>query len=100
MRRHPNQPKAEKGNPEKWYVDPDTGCFIWIGAVAGSGNGYGYLKVNGRSVRAHRHFWMQLHGPIPKRKVLHHKCENTRCVNPNHLELTTQKRNIAYYRGR
>lgn len=100
MRLHPNQPRAKRGDQKKYYIDSDTGCHIWIGALAGSGNGYGYLWVGGRSMRAHKYFYELEYGRVPKKKVLHHKCENTRCVNPTHLEVTTQKKNVSYYRGR
>lgn len=85
-----------RGMREKWRVDADTGCYVWIGAVAGSGVGYGYLKVQGRAVRAHRYFYERDRGPIPSGHVLHHMCENTRCVNPAHLEPVVQGINLAY----
>ena len=30
----------------------ESGCWIWIGGVTGSG--YGAMKINGKSVSAHR----------------------------------------------
>jgi hypothetical protein len=75
-----------RGDRRKFVVDPETGCHIWIGAVAGSGEGYGYLKVNGKAVRAHRYFYELEVGPVPEGKVLHHHCERRRCVNTKHLE--------------
>lgn len=68
-------------------------CWLWTGAIAGSGTGYGYFRYLGKSVRANRMAWILTYGPIPKgMNVLHH-CDNTWCVNPKCLFLGTQKRN-------
>ena len=38
----------------------------------------------------------ELHvGPIPKGLTVDHTCRNRRCVNPNHMEIVTQKENNA-----
>ncbi len=38
-----------------------------------------------RTVPAHRVIYELLVGPIPKGQLLHHECENVRCVNPAHM---------------
>lgn len=66
----------------------DDGCWIWTGARTGSG-GYGHLSRSGRNVRAHRHVYNLLVGPIPEGLVLDHLCRVHNCVNPTHLEVVT-----------
>jgi hypothetical protein len=60
-----------------------NGCWEYNG-----GNGdYCLMRPgdNRNPVRVHRWVYELLVGPIPKDHHLHHECENTRCVNPEHL---------------
>lgn len=68
-------------------------CWLWRGAT--NGRGYGLFTLKGRQrVLAHRLAWLVSRGDIPKGQVLRHKCDHGLCVNPEHLELGTQKQNI------
>jgi hypothetical protein len=78
-----------------YAVDPDTGCWVWQRNTSGlPNNRYGYLKRNGKRIKAHRFFWEQVNGPVPDGLELHHRCENRLCVNPDHLEAVTHRHNI------
>lgn len=75
---------------------PGTGCWHWLGYLNVKGGGYGSFKMGGRKYGAHRASWILKHGPIPlsgPQNVLH-KCDNPRCVNPDHLYLGTHLDNI------
>ncbi len=44
---------------------------------------------------SHRIAYELVHGPVPRRLYVLHRCDTPRCVNVEHLALGTQKENIA-----
>lgn len=70
-------------------------CWEWRGNLRREGNAfYGRTTVGGgQTVRAHRFSYEYFVGPIPEGLVIDHLCENTRCVNPAHLEPVTNSEN-------
>jgi len=78
-------------HPHGWTVE-DRGftspCWIWNGAKDSRGYAEGKRKKDGGSVKEHRTQWEKRHGcSIPEGGQIHHLCEQTSCVNPDHLEL-------------
>jgi hypothetical protein len=69
------------------FFEPNSGCWIWGGAVASSG--YGTITVSGKTIMAHRASYEAHKGPIPSGLHIDHKCKVRCCVNPNHLEAVT-----------
>lgn len=69
-------------------------CWLWTG-YRHPDTGYGVLTVDGRPRTTHRLSWMLHHGAIPKDRHVLHRCIATRhCVNPDHLYLGDQDRNM------
>lgn len=72
-----------------WNINIDNcnECWSWTGAWMGSDkHRYGHMTINKKGVLVHRFFWeWKNNRDVPKGKYVLHKCNNTRCVNPDHL---------------
>ena len=59
------------------------GCWWWEGTR--TARGYGQLKDGHTQVLAHRLSYRHYVGEIPEGLILRHRCNNSLCVNPDHL---------------
>lgn len=67
-------------------------CWEWQGAT--NSRNYGTLVADKKAWLAHRYSYTINKGQIPHGYQIMHTCDNTKCVNPNHLTAATQKTNM------
>ena len=89
---HPTKPRPIE---ERFWEKVDAAGDCWEWTACRNEHGYGsFVTERPKKVKAHRMAWELLVGPIPDGMVLDHLCRNPRCVNPDHLEVVTQRINM------
>ena len=90
----PRWESAKERVDARWIPEPNTGCWLWTGAL--NTKGYGELR-NGTitSRHAHRYSWTIRNGEIPEGLVIDHNCRVRSCVNPDHMRLVTTAQNVT-----
>jgi len=85
--------KTARQRFEAKYTKAESGCWDWrAGTVK---DGYGRFWFNGKHVGAHRFSYEIYTGAIPEGLHILHKCDNPKCVNPEHIVLGTHTDNMA-----
>ena len=92
--------------PDEWVRDMlantkpedrgyETECWIWQGALNKT-NGYPCATLDGRTTTIHRRMWEFMHNVEFNDRliVVHHKCEQVDCLNPDHHQAMTHGENI------
>lgn len=88
---HKRRPLAERF----WQkVDKKDGCWLW--QAAQDPNGYGRIRVDGKTRLAHRIAYFLIVGEEPPHELLH-ECDTRACVRigPGHVVVGSHKENMA-----
>lgn len=76
----------------------EDSCLVWIGCFQKSGkNGqalYPSISFKGKTKRGNRLVWSLLNGDIPNGLCICHSCDNTKCLNPDHLFAASHSENM------
>lgn len=74
-------------------IEKTDGCWLWTGSR--TSDGYGGIRVCGKSVGAHRVAYELFVAPIPDGLHVLHRCDTPNCVRPEHLFLGTHADNMS-----
>lgn len=75
-----------------YLIDHATGCWIWQKALTATG----YPAGKGKP---HRLYFQRANPTVEIAGLdIHHKCENTSCVNPAHLEPVSRRDHLTHHR--
>lgn len=81
--------------PAPSYAPLLGSCWMWTGAMAGPGaEKYGYLRVDGKTIKAATLAYEAMVGPVPDGLHLDHLCRVRGCIRPTHLEPVTVQENM------
>lgn len=76
--------------------EPNSGCWIWLGAVTQAGTKHERAKIffTSNGSPAARAAYFAYRGTIPAGHCVLHKCDTPLCVNPDHLWTGTHLDNV------
>ncbi len=84
-------PMSRKCRPLEWE-ECENGCWE-VTSHKPNDEGYVRLILNKETISAHRLIYQECFGAIPDGLIVRHKCDNPKCINPEHIEVGTHMDN-------
>ncbi len=75
------------------YEINENGCHVCTSHKPND-SGYPRVMINKSMTTIYRHLFIEKHGEIDSGNVIRHKCDNTMCINVDHLEIGTHQDNM------
>lgn len=71
----------------------DNNCFVCT-SHKGYKGGYPQCRWNGKTANIHKIIYTECFGEVPKGIDIRHKCDNKKCINPEHMHTGTRQDNV------
>ena len=71
----------------------ENNCFNCTSHSTNSRTGHPMATINHKTQQVAKHIYEVCFCEIPEGKILRHKCDNPKCINPEHIEVGTVKDN-------
>lgn len=79
---------------DKWHPEPNSGCYLWVGATLGQRDPRPAVRHEGKTVLVSRLVCEEAYGDMTGYQALHKPhCEVGLCVNDKHLYKGTHSDN-------
>ena len=84
-----------RGRKKKFTFRVDgNSCFNCTSHIVSNDKQAPTTSKKGKPMTIARYVYEECFGEIPEGMVIRHKCDNHKCINPEHMELGTQLDNI------
>jgi hypothetical protein len=93
MTRQKIKRKVHPNRKEIIYKIDSNGCWICT-SHSKDDFGYPYYFFEGKLIRMSRYMYQKHKGTIPNNLIIRHTCDNSSCINPDHLTIGTKKDNM------